>query len=1148
MARAYQQSLPTESGADWQTLRGELAALLDQVESQVARNQPAYAPPPQPDRHRDALRSVQRAVDRFSEREEAPASNARDGLQSAIDQIRSRQGAMPAPRMAAASPVPRGEEFVAAMGGVVTRLERIENEIKGGGRSGADIKAVGEQVAQLAHVVELLAGAVGETGQVKRIEGQIASLARLVAQNQNIDVAELTTRLEGQIASIGRIVTQSREADVKTLTGRLDDMSTAVGRLADLQVQFANKADNPAHVAAFRDGMELIESSVRNIYDRIDSLERSGGMAPADIERLTGQMSQFIDAMKDPAAPQGLVELIDALNMRISELESGDRILAPLRKDLVSLRDAVTVSLEPRFDALERKLDALVPSTSDFSGINLQLEELNARIAERPIDNGIGQLEAQVRQLVARMDQTGEQLSGLAKLYTTNETMPDFDRLADLVASKTSAAMMGVEAASGLSQAALDGLEQRITALIQSLAPGVATAPAMTPEETGERLAALEASLLERRFAVPAEDEEAIAGEAAYAAPQGIHADEPASEPEMFEAPKPAMSDSMPKDPAEDAPLTPTPFPDPSPVSNAASAQRRLHPGLEPDLSLASRYDAPPAPPAMEPTTLPPAPRPSAGFFDAGPITAPPEPEPAPVAASSRNTFIEAHRRAVQKQQQQAVKPPPASNSLIGRALARFQAANNGDFTKSEPAPARVLAGDKPVPAEWIPEPSPMAEPVLVREAAHDEAEAHLETAETDAPKESFLARNRKIILLGAALVALAFLTYNLVMQRVASSSAPAEDPATTGSIDVSQLPLAPTPVETSVPETTPPRVIPMVDSLSTGSASPVAIGFAASTPQQKMPAAFEASTEVATTETARIEPLISTPSPVKVELAPEAIGPIELREAAANGDARAQFEVAAIYTEGRAVPQDYKQAAVWYERSAAQGFAPSQYRLGTLYENGDGLDKDLEAARLWYERAAEGGNRMSMHNLAALYASGGLGKQQFDSAAKWFEEAASRGLTDSQFNLGMLYARGLGVKQSLEQSFKWFGIAALSGDKDAAKARDDIARSLGAEEVGKLTAEVAAFKPAPIDLAANFAPIGTWSKKFDPGETIAAKDIVASVQAALTRLGYDVGVPDGVSGPKTSDAIKAFERATGMSEIGLINPRLLAVLGSQPV
>jgi localization factor PodJL len=59
---------------------------------------------------------------------------------------------------------------------------------------------------------------------------------------------------------------------------------------------------------------------------------------------------------------------------------------------------------------------------------------------------------------------------------------------------------------------------------------------------------------------------------------------------------------------------------------------------------------------------------------------------------------------------------------------------------------------------------------------------------------------------------------------------------------------------------------------------------------------------------------------------------------------------------------------------------------------------------------------------------------------------------------------------------------------------------------------------------------------------------VVDKVQVVLVRLGFDVGTPDGLAGPKTADAIKAFEHATGMSETGTVNPRLLAVLGSQPV
>ena len=156
--------------------------------------------------------------------------------------------------------------------------------------------------------------------------------------------------------------------------------------------------------------------------------------------------------------------------------------------------------------------------------------------------------------------------------------------------------------------------------------------------------------------------------------------------------------------------------------------------------------------------------------------------------------------------------------------------------------------------------------------------------------------------------------------------------------------------------------------------------------------------------------------------------------------------------------------------------------------------------------------------------------------------------MTDSQFNLGMLYARGLGVEQDFEQSYKWFSLAARSGDADAGKARDDIAKSLTADAVSRVGAEVERWVREPIALDVNFAPIGTWTANFDPGETIGNKEVVARVQQALGRLGFDVGSPDGVAGPKTAEAIRTFERGTGMSESGKINPRLLAVLGSQPV
>ncbi|HTO27634.1 MAG TPA: SEL1-like repeat protein, partial [Devosia sp.] len=523
-----------------------------------------------------------------------------------------------------------------------------------------------------------------------------------------------------------------------------------------------------------------------------------------------------------------------------------------------------------------------------------------------------------------------------------------------------------------------------------------------------------------------------------------------------------------------------------------------------------------------------------------------------PVTPSSTSTFVAAARRAQRVRQEVAAPAVASGNSLFSRALARVMP------TAAPAAPS----GDTPLQAEVKPEkPVKPAKAAKARKADVAEAPVAAPTfgAEADAPVEtrSFLARHRRPLLLTAVLVAVSMLALNLIMQRMAATRAPAAPAAQTTTDQPSATPSATDDVSLVRPE---PRIIDMIDGTTTASINPnQPMGFtraAAATPMPPTLAALPGSGGTTTAPAivpTDIGPVVTGSIPGAgvadtFELPPEGVGPLELRQAAAGGDARAQFEIGAIYTEGRAITQDYVEAAKWYERAAAQGFVPAQYRIGNLYEAGQGVDKDFEVAKLWYQRGAEAGNRMAMHNLAALYAGGQLGEQQFDSAAEWFAQAAARGMTDSQFNLGMLYARGLGVEQDFEQSYKWFSLAARNGDADAAKARDDIAKSLTAEAAGRIGDEVNLWQAEPIDLAANFAPLGTWSPSFDPGEVITTRDVVSKVQMVLSKLGFDVGVPDGLAGPKTAEAIKAFERGTGMNESGAVNPRLLAVLGSQPV
>jgi localization factor PodJL len=200
----------------------------------------------------------------------------------------------------------------------------------------------------------------------------------------------------------------------------------------------------------------------------------------------------------------------------------------------------------------------------------------------------------------------------------------------------------------------------------------------------------------------------------------------------------------------------------------------------------------------------------------------------------------------------------------------------------------------------------------------------------------------------------------------------------------------------------------------------------------------------------------------------PDSLGTKALRTAAEKGDAAAMYDVGVRYSEGRGVTRDLAAAAKWFEKAAVSGLAPAQYRLGMQYEKGQGVAKDPALAELWYKKAADLGNAKAMHNLAVLYAEGALGKPDYDKAIVWFRKGADFGVVDSIYNLGVLSARGLGMTRDLGQSYTWFALAAQRGDADAGAKRDEIGRSLDSATLASAKARVVAYKPRPLDAAAN--------------------------------------------------------------------------------
>jgi TPR repeat protein len=96
-----------------------------------------------------------------------------------------------------------------------------------------------------------------------------------------------------------------------------------------------------------------------------------------------------------------------------------------------------------------------------------------------------------------------------------------------------------------------------------------------------------------------------------------------------------------------------------------------------------------------------------------------------------------------------------------------------------------------------------------------------------------------------------------------------------------------------------------------------------------------------------------------------------ELQDKAYAGTAEAQHDLAALYTAGSGVKQDYKRAAYWFDQAAGAGVANAAYNLGVLHHQGLGVEKNIQKALDWYRLAALKGHPEAQYNLGIAYIEG---------------------------------------------------------------------------------------------------------------------------------------------------------------------------------
>lgn len=87
--------------------------------------------------------------------------------------------------------------------------------------------------------------------------------------------------------------------------------------------------------------------------------------------------------------------------------------------------------------------------------------------------------------------------------------------------------------------------------------------------------------------------------------------------------------------------------------------------------------------------------------------------------------------------------------------------------------------------------------------------------------------------------------------------------------------------------------------------------------------------------------------------------------QAAEQGNALAQSELAYLYAAGKGTNQDYAQAFHWYQKAAEQDLAGAEYNLGLLYLHGLGTQPNQTLAMQWIKKSAAHGFEPARTTLA---------------------------------------------------------------------------------------------------------------------------------------------------------------------------------------
>ena len=143
--------------------------------------------------------------------------------------------------------------------------------------------------------------------------------------------------------------------------------------------------------------------------------------------------------------------------------------------------------------------------------------------------------------------------------------------------------------------------------------------------------------------------------------------------------------------------------------------------------------------------------------------------------------------------------------------------------------------------------------------------------------------------------------------------------------------------------------------------------------------------------------------------------------QAAADGDAYAEFSVAHQYYFGDGTERDFALAREYFERAAAQDYSAAYGHLAEIWYNGNGVEPDTTRSLEIAQRGTELEDPFSMVMLGHHFIEGHGVEVDFDRARALYQTGADNGALAGAESLADMAYLGQGEPQDYEKAFDLF-------------------------------------------------------------------------------------------------------------------------------